>query len=100
VRRSSGLQKDGVRLVLVSGDARTTAEAVARELGIDTVHAEVRPAEKAAIVRRLQSEGRVVAMAGDGINDAPGAGASGCRNRHGIGDRCRDAERVRDALAR
>jgi Cu+-exporting ATPase len=60
-----------VRIVMVTGDSRTTAEAVARRLGIDEVVAEVLPEEKVDIVRRLQEEGRVVAMAGDGINDAP-----------------------------
>jgi Cu+-exporting ATPase len=60
-----------IRVVMVTGDSRTTAEAVARELNIDEVVAEVLPNEKAAVIRRLQSEGRKVAMAGDGINDAP-----------------------------
>ena len=61
----------GVRIVMLTGDSRVTAEAVARKLGIDLVHAEVLPSRKAEIIKRLQSEGRVVAMAGDGINDAP-----------------------------
>jgi Cu+-exporting ATPase len=65
------LHEDGVRIVMLTGDNRSTAEAVARELGIDDVEAEVLPAMKRAIVQRLQAEGRVVAMAGDGINDAP-----------------------------
>ena len=65
------LHDEGVRIVMVTGDSRTTAEAVARRLGIDEVVAEVLPEEKVDIVRRLQEEGRVVAMAGDGINDAP-----------------------------
>jgi P-type Cu+ transporter len=65
------LRKDGVRLVMVTGDSRATAETVARELGIDEVHAEVLPEKKLEIVKRLQGEGRKVAMAGDGINDAP-----------------------------
>jgi len=65
------LRKEGLRLVMVTGDSRTTAQAVARTLGLDEVIAEVRPEEKVAAVRRLQREGRVVAMAGDGINDAP-----------------------------
>jgi Cu+-exporting ATPase len=56
---------------MVTGDSRTTAEAVAGKLGLDEVIAEVRPEQKVEIVRRLQSEGRIVAMAGDGINDAP-----------------------------
>jgi Cu+-exporting ATPase len=56
---------------MATGDGRTTAEAVARRLGIDEVYGEVRPQDKADLVARLQSEGRRVAMAGDGINDAP-----------------------------
>jgi Cu+-exporting ATPase len=65
------LQTDGVRIVMLTGDSRTTAQAVARKLHIDEVIAEVLPQDKASIVKRLQSEGRFVAMAGDGINDAP-----------------------------
>ena len=65
------LHAEGVRLVMLTGDSRTTAEAVARELGIDDVQAEVLPDEKAGVVKRLQQDGRIVAMAGDGINDAP-----------------------------
>jgi len=65
------LQTDGVRIVMLTGDSRTTAQAVARKLQIDEVIAEVLPQDKASIVKRLQSEGRFVAMAGDGINDAP-----------------------------
>jgi P-type Cu+ transporter len=65
------LQADGLRIVMATGDSVTTAEAVARRLGLDEVHGEVRPQDKAALVARLQSEGRRVAMAGDGINDAP-----------------------------
>jgi Cu+-exporting ATPase len=65
------LQAEGIRIVMLTGDSRTTAEAVARKLGIDDVRAEVAPEEKVEIVKRLQGEGRVVAMAGDGINDAP-----------------------------
>jgi Cu+-exporting ATPase len=65
------LHGEGLRVVMLTGDDRATAAAVARELGIDEVHAEVRPAQKSEIVRKLQSEGRVVAMAGDGVNDAP-----------------------------
>ena len=56
---------------MLTGDSRATAEAVARQVGIDEVIAEVRPQEKLEVVRRLQAEGRIVAMAGDGINDAP-----------------------------
>jgi Cu+-exporting ATPase len=65
------LHSDHVRIVMVTGDNRTTAEAVARQLGLDEVEAEVLPAEKVAVIKRLQAEGRIVAMAGDGINDAP-----------------------------
>ena len=65
------LRADGLRIVMLTGDARATAEAVAKTLQIDEVIAEVQPADKARIVERLQSEGRRVAMAGDGINDAP-----------------------------
>jgi Cu+-exporting ATPase len=65
------LHDSGVRLVMLTGDNKTTADAVARRLGIDEVHAEVLPNEKSEIVKRLQSAGRIVAMAGDGINDAP-----------------------------
>jgi Cu+-exporting ATPase len=65
------LHEEGIRVVMLTGDSRTTAEAVARKLGIDEVVAEVQPAEKGEVVRRLQGEGRIVAMAGDGVNDAP-----------------------------
>jgi Cu+-exporting ATPase len=65
------LRDDGIKIVLLTGDHRITAEAVARKLGTDQVEAEVMPDQKAAVVKRLQSEGRIVAMAGDGINDAP-----------------------------
>ncbi len=65
------LHDDGVRIVMLTGDSRTTAAAVAGKLGIDEVHAEVAPADKGEIVKRLQSEGHIVAMAGDGINDTP-----------------------------
>jgi Cu+-exporting ATPase len=65
------LKYDRIEIVMVTGDSRMTAEAVARRLGILRVEAEVLPAEKRDIIRRLQAEGRVVAMAGDGINDAP-----------------------------
>jgi Cu+-exporting ATPase len=65
------LHDDGVRLVMLTGDNRTTAEAVAKKLGIDEIQAEVLPEQKSEVVKRLQSTGRIVAMAGDGVNDAP-----------------------------
>jgi len=65
------LRQDGLRLVMLTGDSRTTAQAVAAGLEIDEVIAEVQPQDKAAVIARLQSQGRRVAMAGDGINDAP-----------------------------
>ena len=61
----------GMRVVMATGDGLTTAQSVAKKLGIDEVHGEVKPADKLALVDRLQREGRVVGMAGDGINDAP-----------------------------
>ena len=66
----------GVRVVMLTGDNRTTAEAVARRLGITEIEADVLPDGKSAIVQRLKSEGRVVAMAGDGVNDAPALAAA------------------------
>lgn len=65
------LHADGLRIVMLTGDNRTTAEAVARKLGIDEIEAEVLPQEKGEIVKKHRAEGRVVAMAGDGVNDAP-----------------------------
>jgi P-type Cu+ transporter len=65
------LHGDGIRLVMLTGDSRATAQVVAAQLGIDAVEADVLPADKAAVVKRLQADGRLVAMAGDGINDAP-----------------------------
>jgi Cu+-exporting ATPase len=65
------LQENGIRIVMLTGDTRTTAEAVARKLGIDEVEAEVPPTQKGKVIERLQAQGRVVAMAGDGVNDAP-----------------------------
>ena len=65
------LKASGLRIVMATGDGLTTAKAVAARLGIDEVHGEVKPADKLLLVERLQKEGRVVAMAGDGINDAP-----------------------------
>ena len=68
----AALKAAGIRIVMLTGDGKTTAEAVGRQLGIDEVVAEVFPEDKAAVVRRLRDEGRVVAMGGDGVNDAPG----------------------------
>ena len=65
------LHEEGIQIVMLTGDNRKTAEAVAAKLNIDQVHAEVLPDQKAAVVKQLQAEGRIVAMAGDGINDAP-----------------------------
>ena len=70
------LRREGIRVVMLTGDNRTTAEAVARRLGIDEVEADVLPDQKSAVVARLKSEGRVVAMAGDGVNDAPALAAA------------------------
>ncbi|MBK9625550.1 MAG: heavy metal translocating P-type ATPase [Rhodocyclaceae bacterium] len=67
----AALKDAGLRIVMATGDGLTTAQAVGARLGIDEVHGEVKPADKLALVARLQGEGRVVAMAGDGINDAP-----------------------------
>ncbi|HEU0233583.1 MAG TPA: copper-translocating P-type ATPase, partial [Gallionella sp.] len=65
------LHEEGVQVIMLTGDNRITAEVVARKLGIDRIEAEVLPEQKASIVKQLQAQGRIVAMAGDGINDAP-----------------------------
>ena len=65
------LRQEGLQVVMLTGDSRTAAEAVARQLGIDAVHAEVLPQDKRSVIQQLQQQGHVVAMAGDGINDAP-----------------------------
>jgi len=70
------LHAEGLRIVMLTGDHATTAQAVAKALGIDEVHAEVSPADKAAVITKLKAEGRRVAMAGDGINDAPALAAA------------------------
>jgi len=72
----AALKAEGVEVVMMTGDNRVTAEAVARRLGIDKVEAEVLPQDKAAVVARLRGEGRIVAMAGDGVNDAPALAAA------------------------
>jgi Cu+-exporting ATPase len=70
------LRQDGIRIVMLTGDNRTTAHAVAQKLELSEVEAEVLPEQKHEIVRRLRAEGRVVAMAGDGVNDAPALAAA------------------------
>ncbi len=65
------LRESGLRIIMATGDGLTTAKAVAKRLGIEEVHGEVKPADKLQLVEKLQKEGRIVAMAGDGINDAP-----------------------------
>jgi len=70
------LRAEGLRIVMLTGDSRTTAQAVARKLGIEEFEAEVLPAQKAEVVKRLRAEGHKVAMAGDGINDAPALAAA------------------------
>jgi Cu+-exporting ATPase len=67
----AGLQRAGIRVVMITGDGRATAEAVGRELGLDEVTGDALPEDKAEAVRRLSQAGRIVAMAGDGVNDAP-----------------------------
>ncbi|MEO7081258.1 MAG: HAD-IC family P-type ATPase, partial [Flavobacteriales bacterium] len=71
-----GLRKEGLHIVMLTGDAQGTAEAVAHSLGISEVEAGVLPERKSAVVQRLQQEGRIVAMAGDGVNDAPALAAA------------------------
>ena len=72
----AGLKAEGIRVVMLTGDNWTTAKAVARRLGIDEVEAEVLPDQKSAVVQRYKAQGRVVAMAGDGVNDAPALAAA------------------------
>ncbi|WP_353226672.1 heavy metal translocating P-type ATPase [Novosphingobium sp.] len=72
----AALKAEGIRVIMVTGDNRVTAQAVARKLGIDEVEADVLPDAKSAVVDRLKAEGRIVAMAGDGVNDAPALAAA------------------------
>jgi Cu+-exporting ATPase len=72
----AALRREHIRLIMLTGDGKTTAEAVGHELGIDEVVADVLPQDKSAVVQRLKLEGRVVAMAGDGVNDAPALAAA------------------------
>jgi Cu+-exporting ATPase len=94
------LHAEGLRLVMLTGDNRTTAQSVATKLGIDDLQADVLPEKKADVVKQLQSQGRVVAMAGDGINDAPALAQSECGHRYGNRYRYRHGERRHDAGAR
>src|SRR5207237_710417 len=70
------LRRAGIRIVMMTGDTRTTAQAIAARLGISEVESEVLPQDKARVVQRLRAEGRSVAMAGDGVNDAPALAAA------------------------
>ena len=83
----AALRKAGIRVVMLTGDGRATAETVGRGLGIDEIVAEVLPQDKVAAVERLRDERRIVAMAGDGVNDAPAARGCGRRYRDGNGPR-------------
>jgi P-type Cu+ transporter len=65
------LHREGIRIIMLTGDSHATADSVARKLGIDQIHAEILPSQKSEIVKQLQAEGHMVAMAGDGVNDAP-----------------------------
>ena len=90
------LKAAGLRLVMLTGDSRTTAEAVARSLGIENFEAEVLPERKSEVIKRLQKEGRIVAMAGDGINDAPALAQADVGHRDGHRHRRRHGKRRRD----
>jgi Cu+-exporting ATPase len=67
----AALKKDGIRIIMLTGDSRSTAEAVARQVGLDEIRAEVLPEQKGQVIQELQAKGHIVAMAGDGVNDAP-----------------------------
>ena len=77
------LHDAGVDIVMLTGDSRTTAQAVAARLNINRLEAEVLPEQKASIIKQLQAEGKIVAMAGDGINDAPALAQAPCGDCHG-----------------
>src|SRR3546814_19777064 len=72
----AALRADGIKVVMLTGDNRVTAEAIARRLGIDAVEADVLPDQKSAVVQRPREHGRTVALAGDGVNDAPARAAT------------------------
>ena len=96
----SALKAAGIRVVMLTGDTATTAKAVAQKLGITDVEAEILPEDKSKIVERFRQQGRVVAMAGDGVNDAPALAGGGCRHCHGYRHRRCHGKRRRDASQR